>query len=49
MTKVQEESDKSAKNDEFWQMPYDIRSLINGGNNKKIIFRSYKPIKKGEL
>ena len=47
--KVQAKSGESAKNDDLWLMPYNNGSLINDGNNNKIIMKSYKPIKKGKI
>ena len=46
---VQEKSGGSANKDALWQTPYDNGSLIKLENYKKLINRSYQPIKKGEL
>ena len=47
MSKVQEESGKSVKNVELWQMPYDNSSIFNGENDQRIILRSHQLIKEG--
>ena len=46
---MQAKSVERTKNEELGQMPYDNHSLINGGNNERIILRSYQPNKKGKL